>query len=255
MRRSGAFRSCGEALAVLDRLERIGHPPGEPRRHAELRQFGGDGEGVVHVERVHLPDQRLGAAVRGIVRPVQFQRFGATLRIVMAADHQRVHDLLAERVGQVAQQRSGGAHRLHARNRPGVVADGVAEEQAAAEARPAHRGDLHHAAAEVVAGEHGTVDAEGPGPGEQVGGLARDRDVAVDSGRYRRAVADHLERQAARALDARQHMAPERRAGRYAVDEDQRRSGALFVPDHRDAVDDRGASFHAGLLLGVGEGR
>jgi hypothetical protein len=54
-------------------------------------------------------------------------------------------------------QGTGGAQCPHARDGPGIVADGVCEDEALHELGVAHREYLSYAAAEIVTADHGSV--------------------------------------------------------------------------------------------------
>jgi hypothetical protein len=73
--------------------------------------------------------------------------------------------------------------------------------------------------------------------------------VAVAARRDRLAIADHLERQQAPAAHLRQDVAPQRRTGGDAVDQDDREALARLGPAHRHPTDCRLLALHASSFV------
>jgi hypothetical protein len=74
----------------------------------------------------------------------------------------------------------------------------------------AHRRDVHHSAPEVVPDQHGPLDPNVREPGEEAVGLGAHGDLAVTPVGDAVAVPHHLEREHARAGQARQDAPPQR---------------------------------------------
>jgi hypothetical protein len=89
------------------------------------------------------------------------------------AGQQRLHERRRHPLGPSPD----ALQRAHHRDRPGVVRDRVRQHEARTPLRLTDGGDLAYTAAEIVADEHGPVDAQLVEPAVKVPGLCLDRDV------------------------------------------------------------------------------
>src|SRR5215216_1391068 len=132
------LKLVGEPVAVADLLKLVRRAPDQACWHLEVRDLISDSKSVVHVKGADLPNHRRSTSCPLVIGPVLLYRFLRPLAVVMASVQKGAVDLTEDAVGQPLYCWAHRPHGIDARDRPGIVADGVHKNEAPHELRSAH---------------------------------------------------------------------------------------------------------------------